>query len=62
LTRVIADAVAEGLVAKHSKPEESEPLAAWEQELLSADAAAPAVAEEAAPAAEVAAPAEKDAE
>jgi small subunit ribosomal protein S2 len=67
LTRVIADAVAEGLVAKHSKPEESEPLAAWEQELLSAEApAAEVVVEEAAPAVEAAveeaAPAEKEAE
>ena len=67
LTRVIADAVAEGLVAKHSKPEESEPLAAWEQELLSAEAPeAEVVVEEAAPAveaaAEEAAPAEKEAE
>jgi small subunit ribosomal protein S2 len=53
LTRVIADAVAEGLKAKHSKPEEAEPLAEWEQELLSTDAAAPAAE---------AAPAEKDAE
>ena len=35
LTRVIADAVAEGLIARHSKPEaEAEPLAEWERELL----------------------------
>ena len=35
LTRVIADAVAEGLIARHSKTEESaEPLAEWERELL----------------------------
>ena len=34
LTKVMADAVAEGLKKKHSKPEEVQPLAAWEQELL----------------------------
>jgi small subunit ribosomal protein S2 len=35
LTRIIADAVAEGLIARHSKPEaETEPLAEWERELL----------------------------
>jgi small subunit ribosomal protein S2 len=49
LTRVIADAVAEGLIAKHSKPEaEEEPLAEWERELLEAgqaEAAAAAPAE-----------------
>ncbi|MEI7420198.1 MAG: 30S ribosomal protein S2 [Actinomycetes bacterium] len=45
LTRVIADAVAEGLKQKHSKPEQVQPLADWEQELLaSAEASAPAVA------------------
>ena len=45
LTRVIADAVAEGLIARHAKPEEAaEPLAEWERELL----------EQSAPAAEVA--------
>jgi small subunit ribosomal protein S2 len=54
LTRVIADAVAEGLIARHSKPEEAaEPLAEWERELLEQSAAAAApVAEAAAPAAE----------
>jgi small subunit ribosomal protein S2 len=37
LTRIIADAVAEGLIARHSKPEqEAEPLAEWERELLEA--------------------------
>jgi small subunit ribosomal protein S2 len=42
LTRIIADAAAEGLIQRHAKPEESgnvsavEPLAAWEQELLAA--------------------------
>ena len=35
LTRIVADAVAEGLIARHSKPEaEAEPLAEWERELL----------------------------
>ncbi len=63
LTRVIADAVAEGLIARHAKPEAAaEPLAEWERELLEQGAAeaaaktveAPAVAAEAveAPAAE----------
>ncbi|WP_017794400.1 30S ribosomal protein S2 [Leucobacter salsicius] len=41
LTRVIADAVAEGLMERHQKPESgeaaAEPLAAWELELLNAD-------------------------
>ena len=58
LTRVIADAVAEGLIARHSKPEEAaEPLAEWERELLEQSTEAPA-AEAAAtetPAAEAAA-------
>ncbi len=65
LTRIIADAAAEGLIQKHQKPEAEgnvsavEPLAEWERELLeqSAAEAAPAaevVAEEA-PAAEAAA-------
>jgi len=44
LTRIIADAAAEGLIQRHQKPEEGaevEPLAAWEAELLAApDAAA----------------------
>jgi len=35
LTRIIADAAAEGLIQRHAKPEaEVEPLAAWEAELL----------------------------
>jgi len=34
LTRVIADAVAEGLKERHSKPEAAQPLADWEQALL----------------------------
>ena len=45
LTRVIADAVAEGLIARHSKPEaEAEPLAEWERELLEQGNAAAAAA------------------
>jgi small subunit ribosomal protein S2 len=39
LTRIIADAAAEGLIQRHQKPEaggEVEPLAAWEAELLEA--------------------------
>jgi small subunit ribosomal protein S2 len=43
LTRIIADAVAEGLIQRHQKPEEGgnvsavEPLADWERELLEAN-------------------------
>jgi len=47
LTRIIADAVAEGLIARHQKPEEgdnAEPMAEWERELLEQGAAADAVA------------------
>ncbi len=50
LTRIIADAAAEGLIQRHQKPEEGaeapEPLADWERELLqqSTDAAAEAPA------------------
>ncbi len=55
LTRVIGDAVAEGLIQRHQKPgEAAEPLAEWERELLEAsqaEAAAEAPAAEA-PAAE----------
>jgi small subunit ribosomal protein S2 len=43
LTRIIADAVAEGLIARHQKPaegEEAEPLAEWERELLEQGATA----------------------
>jgi small subunit ribosomal protein S2 len=48
LTRVIADAVAEGLIARHAKPEEAaEPLAEWERELLEQSAPAVEVAVEA---------------
>jgi small subunit ribosomal protein S2 len=53
LTRIIADAAAEGLVQRHAAPEASgnvsavEPLAEWEAELLGAsEAAAPAAVEE----------------
>jgi small subunit ribosomal protein S2 len=48
LTKVIADAVAEGLIERHQKPEAEgnvsavEPLAEWERELLEASADAPA--------------------
>ena len=70
LTRVIADAVAEGLVIRHDKPAAAgnvsavEPLADWERELLGEVAAvtpdSPAaeapVAEAEAPAADDAAP------
>jgi small subunit ribosomal protein S2 len=42
LTRIVADAAAEGLIQRHQKPEEgaepAEPLAEWERELLHADA------------------------
>ncbi|TFC13057.1 30S ribosomal protein S2 [Cryobacterium algoritolerans] len=41
LTRIIADAAAEGLIQRHAKPEaEVEPLAAWEAELLQTGEAA----------------------
>ena len=54
LTRVIADAVAEGLIARHAKPEAAaEPLAEWERELLEQGTAAAAETVEA-PAAAVA--------
>ena len=59
LTRVIADAVAEGLIARHSKGEESaEPLAEWERELLEQSASAEAPAAEETPAEAPAAEAE----
>ncbi len=65
LTRVIADAVAEGTVARHSSDDEAEPAPEWERELLgaeeSATPAAEVVAEESAtPAAEVVAEAAVD--
>lgn len=59
LTKIIADAVAEGLIERHQKPEAEgnvsavEPLAEWERELLEASDEAPA------PAAAAEAPAEK---
>jgi small subunit ribosomal protein S2 len=47
LTRVIADAVAEGLIARHAKPEQAaEPLAEWERELLEQSTAAAETAAE----------------
>ena len=62
LTRVIADAVAEGLIARTTKNEEAaEPLAEWERELLEQSTAAAAETVEA-PAAEAAAPAEAEKE
>ena len=62
LTRVIADAVAEGLIARTTKSEEAaEPLAEWERELLEQSTAAAAETVEA-PAAEAAAPAEAEKE
>lgn len=55
LTKVIADAAADGLIARHNKGgEEAEPLAEWERELLEQGAAVPAATE--APAEAVAAP------
>ena len=51
LTRIIADAAAEGLIQKHQKPEAEgnvsavEPLAEWERELLEAGKAEEAKAE-----------------
>jgi len=71
LTRIIADAAAEGLIQKHQKPEAEgnvsavEPLAEWERELLEAgNAEAPAVETEAAeaPAVETGAAKPSDAE
>ncbi|MCC9198120.1 30S ribosomal protein S2 [Arthrobacter sp. zg-Y820] len=62
LTRVIADAVAEGLIVRHNKSGNTEapaePLAEWERELLEAPAAEAAPAADAAPAAEEAVEAE----
>jgi small subunit ribosomal protein S2 len=56
LTRIIADAAAEGLQQKHNPEGDAEPLAEWEQELLQGDAAEAPAAEVAAeaPAAEAA--------
>ena len=58
LTRIIADAAAEGLIRKHAKPEAEgnvsavEPLAEWERELLEQGAAAAEAPVAEAPAAE----------
>ena len=66
LTKIIADAVAEGLIERHQKPEAEgnvsavEPLAEWERELLEQSSDAPAPAEEK-PAAAKKAPAKKPA-
>jgi len=55
LTKVIADAAADGLIARHSGNEaEAEPLAEWERELLEGAAAPAADAAVEAPVAEVA--------
>ncbi|MFZ4896187.1 30S ribosomal protein S2 [Plantibacter sp. Mn2098] len=58
LTRIIADAAAEGLIQRHQKPSEgeaaAEPLAEWEQELLQGSAETAAVADETVAAAEAA--------
>lgn len=66
LTKVVADAVAEGLVQRHSKDDDSaaevEPMAEWERELLGTEAAeAPAAEGSDAKAAPAEAPAEKPA-
>ncbi|WP_371029391.1 30S ribosomal protein S2 [Pseudoclavibacter sp. JSM 162008] len=63
LTRIIADAAAEGLIQRHQKPTEGqtevEPLAEWESDLLQGDApAAEAAVEAPAEAAEAEAAAE----
>ena len=63
LTKVIADAAAEGMVARHSGGEqEAEPLAEWERELLAQEADSAEVASEEKPATDAKAeeaPAEK---
>ena len=56
LTRIIADAAAEGLQQKHNPEGDAEPLAEWERELLETPAETEAPAAEA-PAAETEAPA-----
>ncbi len=59
LTRIVADAAAEGLIQRHQKPEgdgeATEPMAEWEAELLQAGTPAPDAAAET-PVAEAAAP------
>jgi len=73
LTKVIADAAADGMIARHSKDEaQAEPLAEWERELLEqgkseatevvAEATATETPETAAPKADVKKPAVKKAE
>ena len=63
LTKLIADAAAEGLQQRHSGDAEAEPMAEWERELLEAEAApAEAKTADAAPAAEEAAAEEPAAE
>jgi small subunit ribosomal protein S2 len=58
LTRIVADAAAEGLIQRHQKPEEgaepAEPMAEWEQELLQAGQADAAASTEAPAATEAA--------
>lgn len=57
LTKVVADAAAEGQIIRHTKPEETEaaePLAEWERELLGAESTADAAAAETAVAADAA--------
>jgi small subunit ribosomal protein S2 len=57
LTKVIADAAADGMIARHQKGgEEAEPLAEWERELLEGGDAAAAAPVAEAPATETAAP------
>ena len=66
LTRIIADAAAEGLIQRHQKPAAEgnvsavEPLAEWERELLEAPAAEAEVAAEASAEAAAEAPAETE--
>ena len=63
LTKVIADAAADGMVARHSSNEqEAEPLAEWERELLAQQDAASEETTEEKPAEEAAATEEKPAE
>ena len=62
LTKVIADAAADGMIARHSGgAEEAEPLAEWERELLEGGQAAAATETPAAEATEAPATEEKDA-
>lgn len=63
LTRIIADAVAEGLVARHQKADttEVEPLAEWEQELLQGGGSQTAATADVAEVAQTEAPADDEA-